>query len=105
MSLSTSRTGLFVGLNSGKVVPRPAALPWKKRPVTRKGKVSRRALAIRETIREITGWSPLENRMQELISQGTSGDMKKATKIARQKLGTHKRAKIMREDVIHILAA
>jgi DNA helicase IV len=67
-------------------------MAWKKRPVTQKGRSSNRNKAIREIVREIAGYSPLESRMDELLKAGESSKDKKAVKIARQKLGTQKRA-------------
>ena len=92
MSETNNRNGLFVGLNHGHVVTRPAKMAWKTRPVTKKGKISKRALAVREVINEVSGYSPLQKRMVELIRTGIAIKEKKAVKLARQKLGTHKRA-------------
>ena len=104
MSETNNKTGLFVGLNHGHVVTRPAKMAWKTRPVTMKGKVSKRALAVREVIREVAGFSPLEKRMMELIRTGVATKEKKAGKIARQKLGTHRRAMHKKEELANMIA-
>ena len=83
MSETNNRTGLFVGLNHGHVVTRPTKMAWKTRPVTMKGKISKRSAHVREVIREVAGFSPLEKRMMELIRTGVATKEKKAGKIAR----------------------
>ena len=105
MSETNNRTGIFVGLKHGHVVTRPAKMPWKTRPVLNKGKVSKRAAAVREVIREVAGFSPLEKRMQELIRTGVATKEKKAAKIARQKLGTHRRAMHKKEELVDFIQA
>ena len=94
MSETNNRSGLFVGLNKGHVVN---AIPSKKRPVHRKGRISNRAKAVREVMREVCGFSPLEKKMLEMIRTGIAAKEKKAVKIARQKLGTHQRAQKRRD--------
>ena len=96
MSETNNRNGLFVGLNHGHVVTRPK-MPWKNRPVTKKGKISKRAIAVREVINEVAGHSPLQKKMLELIRTGGATKEKKAVKLARAKLGTHKRALHMKK--------
>merc|ERR1712086_915104 len=99
---TNNATGVFVGLNHGHVVPRAPA-PWKTRPVTKKGRVSKRSAAVREVIREVAGFSPLEKRMLELIRTGVATKDKKAGKVARQKLGTHKRAMHKKAELDNIV--
>ena len=105
MSLSTSRSGIFIGRNHGFAVTRPEKMSWKTRPVTRKGLVSKRNKNIKELIREITGLSPLESKMEELLKAGDSAKDKKATKLARHKLGTHRRAILKREELQKLIQA
>ena len=83
MSETNNKSGIFVGLNHGHVVTRPAKMAWKTRPVTKKGKITKRVAAVREVIREVAGFSPLEKRMMELIRTGVATKEKKAGKIAR----------------------
>ena len=92
MSETNGRSGKFVGLNHGFVVKRPAKMEWKTRPVTRKGKVSKRSAAVRNVIREVAGFNIYERRAMELIRSGVAIKDKKARKLCRKKLGTHKRA-------------
>merc|ERR1712021_324278 len=91
MSETNNRSGLFVGLNHGKIVNRPTNVR-KTKPVTRKGKNCKRNLAIRSVIREIAGFSPMEKRMIEMIRTGIAIKEKKAVKYVRHRLGTHRRA-------------
>ena len=88
----TAKSGVFVGRNHGTVTKAPAKQAWKTRPVTRKGKVSKRSSAIRSVIREVVGWNPFEKRAMELIRTGVQIKEKKARKLCRNKLGTHKRS-------------
>jgi large subunit ribosomal protein L36e len=80
-------------------------MSWKTRPVLKKGVVSKRAAAVREVIREVAGFSPLEKRMMELIRTGVATKEKKAGKIARQKLGTHRRAMHKKDELVDMIAA
>ena len=101
---TNNKSGLFVGKNKGHLVTLPAKQAWKTRPVTTKGKISKRALAVREVINEIAGFSPLEKKMLELIRTGVAAKEKKAVKTARAKLGTlmptHRRAQIKRTALV-----
>lgn len=83
MSETNGRTGLFVGLNHGHIVQRPKKMAWKSRPVLRKGKISKRSTMVRQIIREVAGFSPLEKKMLELIKTGVATKEKKAGKMAR----------------------
>ena len=99
-----NKSGIFVGLNKGFVVKR-APNAWKNRPVTTKGRNSKRSLAVREIIREVAGFSPLEKKMLELIRTGISTKEKKAVKTARAKLGTHKRALHKKMEMDNVVSA
>ena len=65
MSGTNNKSGIYVGLNHGHVVNR-APNTWKSRPVTKKGTISKRVKAVREIIREVAGFSPLEKKMLDL---------------------------------------
>ena len=78
----------------------PAKQAWKTRPVLRKGLTSRRCEFVREIINEVAGQSTLQKRMRELILTGNSSKEKKAQKIAKQKLGTHRRACIYKQNLL-----
>ncbi|KAK2458069.1 Ribosomal protein L36e family protein [Trifolium repens] len=90
-------TGLFVGLNKGHIVTKKE-LPLK--PSARKGKTSKRVHFVRNLIREVAGFAPYEKRITELLKVGKD---KRALKVAKRKLGTHKRAKKKREEMSNVL--
>jgi len=51
---------------------------------------------VREVIGEVAGFSPYEKRCLELLKVGKE---KRCLKMLKSKLGTHKRAKIKRENM------
>ncbi|XP_015383034.2 60S ribosomal protein L36-like [Citrus sinensis] len=91
MAPKQPNTGLFVGLNKGYIVTKKELQP---RPADRKGKTSKRVHFVRTVIREVAGFAPYEKRITELLKVGKD---KRALKVAKRKLGTHKRAKKKRE--------
>ncbi|CAN6280784.1 unnamed protein product [Urochloa humidicola] len=97
MAPTPAKTGLFVGLNKGHIVTKRELPP---RPSGRKGKTGRRAWFVRHVIREVAGLAPYEKRIIELL--GFCKD-KRALKMAKRKLGTHKRAKKKREEMLDVL--
>ena len=105
MSETNNKTGLYVGLNHGHVVNRPSKMAWKTRPVLSKGRKSQRCTMVREVIHEVAGFSPLEKKMLELIRTGVATKEKKAGKMARQKLGTHRRAQHKKNQLIDYVTA
>jgi len=92
-----TKTGYAVGMDHGKVVTK---LEQKQRPSQRKGKLNKRVSFVREVIREVAGFSPYEKRTMELLKVGKE---KRALKLLKAKLGTHKRAKMKREDMANEL--
>merc|ERR1719460_3126763 len=105
MSETNNKSGLYIGPNHGMNKQLPAKQAWKTRPVTRKGKATKRAAAVREVIREVAGISPLEKRMLELIMTGVATREKEAAKMARAKIGTHRRAMLKKEFLVDLIAA
>ncbi|EUD65557.1 50S ribosomal protein L36e [Plasmodium inui San Antonio 1] len=91
-------TGIAVGFNSGHVVTRRNV----KQTIKKKSKSKRKEL-INDVVREITGFSPYEKRLIELIKIGTSAATKRSLKYAKKKLGTHKRGKAKREEIQKIV--
>ena len=105
MSETNNKSGLFVGRNKGRLVTRPQKMTWKTRPVTRKGKLAKRNDAVRAVIRDVAGFTPLEKRMMELIRSGIAIKEKKAVKLARKRIGTHRRATFTRDRLVTAIAA
>ncbi|KRW99837.1 hypothetical protein PPERSA_10956 [Pseudocohnilembus persalinus] len=83
--------GQAYGINKGFVVTKLEGKQVRSRPVRRKGTLGKRVQTIRELIREVTGLSPYEKRMVELIKVGGQKELKKALKFAKARLGTHRR--------------
>jgi large subunit ribosomal protein L36e len=97
MAPKAANTGLLVGINKGHVVTK-RELP--ARPSGRKGQTSKRVHFVRGLIREVAGFAPYEKRITELLKVGKD---KRALKVAKRKLGTHKRAKKKREEMAGVL--
>ncbi|CRG99969.1 60S ribosomal protein L36, putative [Plasmodium relictum] len=91
-------TGIAVGFNSGHIVTKRNIKINKK-----KKHPSKRKEFIKDVVREITGFSPYEKRLIELIKIGTSASTKRSLKYAKKKLGTHKRGKAKREEIQKIV--
>ncbi|KAG2329063.1 hypothetical protein Bca52824_000243 [Brassica carinata] len=90
MTAPQVKTGLFVGLNKGHVVTRRELAP---RPRARKANEQE------DTLYQIIDkgscrFCSYEKRITELLKVGKD---KRALKVAKRKLGTHKRAKRKRE--------
>ena len=99
MSATNNKSGLFVGMNKGMTKTLPAKQAWKTRPVLTKGRITKRVLAVRELIREVAGFSPMEKRMLEMLRTGVQAKEKKAIKHCRQKIGTHRRATLKKNEL------
>jgi len=54
---------------------------------------------IKEVIREVVGFAPYEKRMLELLKIQTAATFKRALKLAKKRLGTHKRGLQKREEM------
>ncbi|XBH90620.1 hypothetical protein VPH35_082228 [Triticum aestivum] len=63
-------------------------------------KGTKRVQFVRNLIREVAGFAPYEKRVTELLKVGKD---KRALKVAKRKLGTHKRAKKKREEMSSVL--
>lgn len=94
-------TGLAAGLNKGFIVTRRALPP---KAVNRR-KAHKRVKVIREVIREVVGFAPYEKRIIELLKIGSAGTQKRALKLAKKRLGTHKRGKKKREEMGEAVSA
>lgn len=88
--------GNCVGINRGFIVTK---LKTAKRPSNRKGKLGKRVSFIRNVVKSVTGFAPYEKRMIELLKTGLGRDSKRSLKMAKARLGTHKRALHKREEL------
>merc|ERR1712205_89358 len=81
------------GMNRGKIVTKTEK---KATPAQRKGTLGKRTKFVRDLVREVVGFAPYERRMMELLKNGKE---KRALRVAKQRLGTHKRSKAKREEM------
>merc|ERR1711990_583088 len=86
---------IAVGLNKGYQVKKKKQI--KKRVITKKN-VGR--IFVNKIIRDTVGFSPYEKRIMDLLKFGQT---KRALKFAKKRLGTHKRAKVKRNEMESIL--
>ncbi len=91
--------GLAVGLNKGHIVTSIET------PSRVHGKNPRKRVnLIRKVVKEITGKAPYERKILELLKQKKANASKKAYKMAKRSLGTHKRAQKKRTELTEYLA-
>jgi len=84
------KSGIAVGLNKGHIL---TLRPKKERPSQKKGHLGEKAKIVRGIIREVAGWAPYERRIMEILKGGGSNPTKRAWRFAKNRLGTHVRAK------------
>ncbi|VEU20293.1 DEKNAAE101138 [Brettanomyces naardenensis] len=94
-----AKSGIAVGLNKGHKVEAKEVAP---KPSQRKGRASKRSLFVRSLIKEVSGLSPYERRVIDLIRN--AGE-KRARKFAKKRLGTQKRAKVKVDEMTAVIAA
>mmetsp|Transcript_29750 Transcript_29750/g.65148 ORF Transcript_29750/g.65148 Transcript_29750/m.65148 type:complete len:102 (+) Transcript_29750:41-346(+) len=94
--------GIAAGANKGHIVEK---VEKELRPSYRKGKLGARTAAVREIVREVVGLAPYEKRILDILKTGGATSEKRAYKMAKNRLGTHKRALKKREDIKDIYAA
>lgn len=96
--LTSSSIGIAVGLNKGHKVASKEVAP---KISYRKGALSQRTVFVRSIVKEVAGLAPYERRLIELIRN--AGE-KRAKKLAKKRLGTHKRAAKKVEEMNKIIA-
>ena len=98
----THPTVIAIGKNKGHPMTK---LQLKKRPVQSKSKAPKRTKFIRSVIAEVSGVCGYEKRIIELLKAGSLKDTKKALKVAKKAVGTHRRGKNKREALMNMLRA
>ncbi|EAL71524.1 S60 ribosomal protein L36 [Dictyostelium discoideum AX4] len=88
------RSGIIKGFNKGHAVAKRTVTSTFKKQV-----VTKRVAAIRDVIREISGFSPYERRVSELLKSGLD---KRALKVAKKRLGSIQAGKKKRDDIANI---
>ncbi|XP_031472701.1 uncharacterized protein LOC116245171 [Nymphaea colorata] len=99
---------IAIGQNKGHAITKfKAAGKQSKsaRPSARKGKLGKRVKLIRQVIGEVGGVSTYEKRVIEFLKAGSVKDTKRALKLSKKALGTHRRAKLKRESLMNLLRA
>ncbi|KAH9784720.1 60S ribosomal protein L36 [Citrus sinensis] len=81
-----SNTGLFVGLSKGHVM--------------NKKELPKGVHFERNVIREVAGFASYKKGINELLKVGKD---KRTLKVAKKKLGAHKRTKMKREEMSNVL--
>ena len=101
------RSGIFVGLNKGFITTPPKVRhdAFKKEKSHRKGRQSARLQAVRQVMVEVTGLSPFQRKMMEMLKTGDAVKEKKAVRLARKRTGSHKRAQLVRDKIAAIIQA
>ncbi len=93
-------SGIAVGLNKGyKVTPRP----YNTKTYVKSENSKKRREFMNEVIREVCGFAPYEKHIMELLKVGSAATAKRALKFAKKRLGTHKRGKAKRDEMIRVL--
>lgn len=101
-------TVIAIGKNKGHRVTKFKAagkVAKSARPAQRKGALGKRVRLIRQVIGEVGGVSTYEKRVIEFLKAGSVKDTKKALKLSKKALGTHRRAKLKREALMNLLRA
>lgn len=94
-------TNISAGKNEGYKTTR--ILSQTPRPVSTKAKLRKRTKLVRQIVGQVVGISGYEKRVIEFLKAGSLKDTKKALKLAKKVLGTHRRAKTKRENLMNLL--
>ena len=78
---------------------------FRKAKSHRKGRLHPRVKAIREVMNEVTGLSPFQRKMMEMLKTGDAVKEKKAVRVARKRTGSHQRAQLIRDKISSIIMA
>lgn len=97
---------IAIGQNKGHAVTKykpQGKKANKPKQASRKGHLAKRVKFIRQIVNEVTGVSSYEKRVIEYLKAGSLKDTKKALKVSKKALGTHRRAKLKRESLMGLL--
>ncbi len=94
---------IAIGKNRGHKTTKIQAKSPK--PVSTKPKIGKRTKLVRQIISQVAGVSGYEKRVIEYLKAGSLKDTKRALKLTKKALGTHRRAKIKRENLMNLLRA
>jgi len=95
-------TNIALGKNKGHKTTR---IQPRTRPVSTKAKIGKRTKLVRQIISQVAGVSGYEKRVIEYLKAGSLKDTKRALKVTKKALGTHRRAKLKRENLMNLLRA
>jgi large subunit ribosomal protein L36e len=100
-------TVVALGKNKGHPVTKFKGDKQSSRPrqASKKGNIGKRVKLIRQVIGEVGGVSTYEKRVIEFLKAGSVKDTKRALKLSKKALGTHRRAKLKRESLMNLLRA
>merc|ERR1712226_1356924 len=101
MGINMPASGLAVGLNKGYITTKRAKRDKVSR---RKGKLGERVGLIRGVIKEVCGYAPYEKRIMEILKGGGNNPQKRAWRFAKNRLGTHVRAKRKVAEMTDVVA-
>ncbi|KAJ1788663.1 ribosomal protein L36 [Coemansia sp. RSA 2399] len=100
MAAPVAKSGIIYGANSGHITARRELKP--RASNAKSNNKSKHNEFVRNLIREVSGYSPYERRMMELLKNSRD---KRARKLGKKRLGTMRRAKRKVDELSNILAA
>lgn len=94
---------IAIGKNKGHKTTKIQAK--RAKPASAKGKIGKRTKLVRQIISQVSGVAGYEKRVIEFLKAGSLKDTKRALKVTKKALGTHRRAKIKRENLMNLIRA